>query len=124
MPFVTSAQCLQISVEEIRATWENGQIVPSEPVNWPEGIALLVEPLATAEKIGLDESEWRDDAASIAAWVAWVDTIEPLVLSDEERVEWRWIGIARSTVVSISKLFASVPKRHADLQSGTDSDAI
>ena len=71
----------------IRATWENGQIVPSEPVDWPEGIALLVEPLATAEKIGLDESEWRDDAASIAAWVAWVDTIEPLVLSDEERVE-------------------------------------
>ena len=71
----------------IRTTWENGQILPSEPVNWPEDIELLVEPLATAEKIGLDEAEWQDDAESIAAWVAWVDTIEPLVLSDEERAE-------------------------------------
>ena len=71
----------------IRAIWENGQIRPSEPVDWPEGMALLVEPLGIEEKIGLDESEWKDDPQSIADWVAWVDTIEPLVLSDDERAE-------------------------------------
>ena len=69
----------------IKATWTNGRILPSEPVDWPEGCELLVEPAAPAEKIGLDESEWRDDAESIAAWVAWVDSIEPPVLSDTER---------------------------------------
>ena len=71
----------------IKATWINGQILPAEPVDWPEGSELLVEPLASPEKIGLDEAEWRDDAQSIADWVAWVDTIEPLLLSDEERAE-------------------------------------
>ena len=71
----------------IKATWTNGQIVPAEPVDWPEGSELLVEPVTSSEKIGLDESDWRDDAESIAEWVAWVDTIEPLVLSNEERAE-------------------------------------
>lgn len=71
----------------IKATWTNGQILPSEPVDWPEGSELLVEPVAPKDKIGLDDSEWRDDAKSIADWVAWVDTIEPLVLSDAERAE-------------------------------------
>jgi hypothetical protein len=70
----------------IKATWTNGRILPAEPVDWPEGSKLLVEPVA-AEKIGLQESEWRDDAQSIADWVAWVDTIDPLVLSDTERAE-------------------------------------
>jgi hypothetical protein len=74
-------------VNAIKATWINGQILPAEPVDWPEGSELLVEPLASPEKIGLDEAEWRDDAQSIADWVAWVDTIEPLLLSDEERAE-------------------------------------
>src|SRR5438046_286299 len=71
----------------IKATWTNGQILPLEPVDWPEGSHLLVEPLEPSEKIGLDESEWRDDPESIAKWVAWVDTIEPLILSEAERAE-------------------------------------
>ena len=71
----------------IRATWTNGRILPAEPVNWPEGSELLVQPVAAGEKIGLDEADWREDEESIAAWVAWVDTIEPLTLSDDERAE-------------------------------------
>jgi hypothetical protein len=35
----------------------------------------------------MDESEWRVDPKSIADWIAWVDTIEPLEISDDERVE-------------------------------------
>ncbi len=71
----------------IKAVWTNGRILPSEPVDWPEGSELLVEPVAHPEKLGLDESEWRDDPQSIADWIAWVDTIEPLVLSDAERAD-------------------------------------
>jgi hypothetical protein len=45
----------------------------------------MVEPVATPGKIGLDESEWRDDAGALAAWEAWLPTVEPLALSDDER---------------------------------------
>jgi hypothetical protein len=68
----------------VRAIWTNGRILPSEPVDWPEGSELNVEPLGTVVKFGLDEYEWLDDAESIAAWV---DTIEPLMLSEAERAE-------------------------------------
>jgi hypothetical protein len=72
----------------IRATWTNGQIVPSGPVSWPEGCALNVEPVrSNNEKLGLTEEEWKDDPESIAEWLAWVDTIQPLILTDEERAD-------------------------------------
>lgn len=72
----------------IRATWINGQIVPSEPVDWPEGSELLVEPVPAEEKIGMDESEWKDDPESIAAWIAAVDKIEPMIWAEGEREEY------------------------------------
>lgn len=71
----------------IRAIWTNGKIVPAEPVDWPEGIELLVEPVAPSERIGLDESEWTDDPAALADWEAWIRTIEPLEYTDHERAE-------------------------------------
>ncbi|HLZ09979.1 MAG TPA: hypothetical protein VKT80_15425, partial [Chloroflexota bacterium] len=69
----------------IKATWTNGQIVPAEPVDWPEGSALLVEPVSAGEKVGMSEEEWRDDPDSIADWIAWVDTIEPMIWGEGER---------------------------------------
>lgn len=72
----------------IRATWTNGQIVPAEPVDWPEGMQLLVEPVPAIEKIGLTEEEWRDDPAAIADWEAWIDTIEPMIWAEGEREEY------------------------------------
>jgi hypothetical protein len=74
----------------IKATWQDGKIVPREPVNWPEGCDLVVEPmLAVSTKIGIDESEWRDDPASLADWDAWLPTIEPLELTAEEEVSFQ-----------------------------------
>lgn len=72
----------------IKATWTNGQIVPAEPVDWPEGSELRVEPVAAGDKIGMTEDEWRDDPESIAEWIAWVDAIEPMVWAEGEREEY------------------------------------
>jgi hypothetical protein len=47
----------------------------------PEDSDSAVTP---SEKIGLDESEWRDDASSLADWEAWIRTIEPLEFTPEE----------------------------------------
>jgi hypothetical protein len=73
----------------IKATWTNGQIVPTEPVDWPEGSQLLVEPIERSEKIGMDESEWRDDPESIAAWIAAVERIEPMIWAEGEEAEYQ-----------------------------------
>ena len=72
----------------IKATWINGQIVPAEPVDWPEGSELLVELVAADEKIGMTEEEWRDDPESIAAWIAAVEKIEPMIWAEGEREEY------------------------------------
>ena len=73
----------------ITAVWKNGQIMPSEPVDWPEGIRLLVEPIElNGEKIGLDESEWEDTPEALADWEAWIKTIEPMVWAEGEREDY------------------------------------
>src|SRR5712691_295781 len=76
------------SMNAIKATWTNGQIVPAEPVDWPEGSELLVEPVCADEKIGMTEDEWRDDPQSIAAWIAAVDKIEPMIWAPGEQEEY------------------------------------
>ncbi len=73
----------------IKAVWTNGQIVPVEPVDWPEGSELLVEAIAPShERVGLTEDELSDDPASIAAWIEAVERIEPPVWAEGEREEY------------------------------------
>jgi hypothetical protein len=69
----------------ITATVHAGRINVAAPPDWPEGSEVLIEPLATDEsKIGMDESQWRDDAAALADWDRWLPTIQPLEFTDEE----------------------------------------
>ncbi len=71
----------------IKAKWTYGQIVPAEPVDWPEGSELLVEPVPSHENLGMQESDWDDSPEGIAKWCEAVDRIEPLEYTEEERVE-------------------------------------
>jgi hypothetical protein len=65
----------------------NGRIDLAAPPDWPDGCPVLIEPLlCPPDKIGLDESEWRDDPESLADWEAWIQTIEPLEYTPEEEV--------------------------------------
>ena len=45
---------------------------------------VMIEPQPRSEKIGIDESEWRDDPESLADWEAWIKTIEPFDFTPEE----------------------------------------
>ena len=74
-------------MESIKATWTGGQIVPNEPVAWPEGTELVVEPSNSYASPGLQESQWRSDAKSIAEWEAWVATLEPRILTEQEQAD-------------------------------------
>jgi len=74
-------------VNAIRAIIKGGRLELQVPPDWPDGTEVLIEPIQTAaEKIGIDESEWRDDPASLADWEAWIRTIEPLEFTPEETV--------------------------------------
>src|SRR4051794_18638416 len=75
------AECMNA----IQSIVKNGRVEVATPPDWPEGCAVLIEPLSAAgDKLGLDESEWRDDPASLADWEAWIKTIEPLEFTPDE----------------------------------------
>jgi hypothetical protein len=70
----------------IKTTVRNRRIELNAPIDLPDGTEVLVEvtPVARA-KIGIDESEWRDDSEALADWNAWIQAIEPIELTPEEQ---------------------------------------
>jgi hypothetical protein len=69
----------------VEATVQKGRIELSVPEEFPDGARVRVKvELISTEKIGIDESEWRDDPAALADWEAWIQTIEPLELTPDE----------------------------------------
>ncbi len=71
----------------IKAIFRNGRIEPSEPIDLPEGTELYVEYVPVSEKIGLDESSWRDDEEARADWSAWLKTIDPVEFTERGKFE-------------------------------------
>lgn len=68
----------------IRTVVRDGRIDIPAPSDLPDGTEVRVELSIIADKIGLEESEWRDDPQAIADWVAWLDTIEPIAFVQDE----------------------------------------
>lgn len=68
-----------------KTTVQNRRIELAAPDELPDGTTVLVEltPVPSS-RIGIDESEWRDDQDSLADWEAWIKTIEPLEYTPEE----------------------------------------
>jgi hypothetical protein len=73
----------------IHAIWKDGRIVPTQPVDWPDGTALSVEPIEEPQEGELEGDLMGDDPASIARWLAWYDSLEPLIFTAEEEVAWQ-----------------------------------
>jgi hypothetical protein len=69
----------------IRAVVHDRRIEVPAPDDLPDGSEVLVEVIpAPGEKIGMDESEWRDDPDAIAEWVSWLETIEPIAFAPDD----------------------------------------
>ena len=70
----------------MKATIRNRRIELDAPAELPDGTEVLIEMTPVlGEKIGIEESEWRDDPEALADWEAWIKTIELLELSPEEQ---------------------------------------
>ncbi len=77
------------SMKTILAVWRKGQIVPTQDVDWPEGTALTVGPVDQPLVDDRDGDILGDDPASIARWLAWFDSLEPLNFTPEEESAWQ-----------------------------------
>jgi hypothetical protein len=65
-----------IMFKTIQAVWKNGQIIPMQAVDWPEGTALAVEPIEESPVSDPRGDLLGDDPASIALWLDWFDSHE------------------------------------------------
>jgi hypothetical protein len=78
-----------IVMKTIHAIWKDGQIVPTQAVDWPERTALTVEPIEGSLVTHPEGDLLGDDPASIARWLAWFDSLEPLEFTPEEEAAWQ-----------------------------------
>lgn len=69
----------------IKVMVRDRRIELSAPEEIPDGTEVLVDVTPVMKKrIGIDESEWRDDPESIADWEAWIKSFEPLEFTADE----------------------------------------
>jgi hypothetical protein len=76
-------------MKAIHAVWKNGQIVPTQPVDWPDGTTLSVEPIDEPGTGGSEEDLLGGDPKSIARWVAFYEALPPMRMSASEEAEWQ-----------------------------------
>ena len=70
----------------MRATVRKRRIELDAPDDLADGTDVLVAVTPVApQRIGIDESEWRDDPEALADWDAWIQAIEPIELSRAEQ---------------------------------------
>jgi hypothetical protein len=76
-------------MKAILGTVHNGQIVADQPVEWPEGCRVVIEPAAKEETLGIREENWPTDPEGIARLLALMDQIEPVEMTPEEEAAWK-----------------------------------
>jgi hypothetical protein len=76
-------------MKAIHGIWKNGQIIPAQPIDWPDGTSLSIEPIEDLQVEDIDGDLSGDDVASIARRVAYYEALPPLRMSVEEEAEWQ-----------------------------------
>jgi hypothetical protein len=71
-------------MKAIQAIWKNGQIIPTQPVDWPEGTTLAVEPVEGSELPDAEGDLLGEDSESVARWLRWLDSLDPLEFTPDE----------------------------------------
>jgi hypothetical protein len=72
----------------LKGTYRNGQILLSEPANWPEGTEVIVEPIGRCSGPGLRDEDWPTDPEGLARLLARMDQTEPLEMTPQEEAAW------------------------------------
>jgi hypothetical protein len=72
----------------VRGRYIDGKVILDAPADWPEGAEVNVTPAEEYVGIGMREEDWPTTPEGIAALIARIDKMEP-VLSPEEYEAWR-----------------------------------
>lgn len=84
----------------IRAKWVKGRAIPEEDVDWPDGTVVYVSCSLVPDSDTSGLADQFDDAESVAKWLAWYESLEPLVYAPGEEAE---IEAARRQVADYSR---------------------
>lgn len=99
-------------MDVIKAIWTNGEIKPLEPVNWPDGKRLLVEPdVSDIDELVPGDNVWGDDPESFPQWAEAVDKIEPMIWAPGEREDFEAFRekVRQYTIEAVRKQMAEMP---------------
>lgn len=73
-------------VVQFFGTIQNGKVVSAEPIDLPDGTAVRI---TTPDKIESAEDDgWDNSPEGIEAWLKWMDSLKPLVFTEEEKKAW------------------------------------
>jgi hypothetical protein len=69
----------------IPGVYRNGRIDFAVPPDWPEGCAVLIEPLPAESPAGMREEDWPTTPDGLAELLRRWDAQEPLEMTPEQR---------------------------------------
>ena len=72
----------------LHGTVKDGKIEFPEPTDLPDGTPVQVIGGGPA-LAGMDEDDWDNSPEAIAAWHAWLDGLEPLILTPDDEARSR-----------------------------------
>lgn len=74
-------------------TIQNGKVVSAEPIDLPDGTAVRITAPDNAQSE--EDDGWDNSPEGIAAWLKRVESLEPLVFTEEEKKAWEAERLAR-----------------------------
>jgi hypothetical protein len=69
----------------IKAIVRGGRLETERPIDLPDGTEVRIELLGSASE---EEGGWDNSPEGIAAWLAWADSLEPLIFTEAEPQAW------------------------------------
>jgi len=77
------------AMNAIRGTYKDGHIVLDAPADWPDGTAVLVEPISEGAMHPHREEDEPPGPEEIARQLALMDRIAPLHMTPDEEAQWQ-----------------------------------
>ena len=71
----------------LRTVVQHRRIDVAAPDDVPDGTVVEVRVVTSLEAIGLTESQWDDSRSGTAQWFEWLDSLQPLALTESERLQ-------------------------------------
>lgn len=68
----------------LRTVVQHRRIDVAAPDEIPDGTEVEVRVVPADESNGLTESQWDDSPAGTSAWIKWLNSLQPLTLTEQE----------------------------------------